>query len=523
MTEGLRALAGDALNRVLYRFTKSPPTGALTGAGVTALLQSSSATTVATVGFVSAGLLTFPQALGVLFGANIGTTVTGWLVALVGFKLALGTAMLPLLLVGVLTRLFADGRLRHLGWAVAGFALIFLGIEQLRTGMESFEGVLTPDMLPGDSLGGRLALVGIGVVITLITQSSSAGVAIALTALNSGAIAFPQAAAMVIGMDAGTTSTTALATVGGSAQTKRTGWSHVIYNLLTALGALLFLPAYVAVLGRWAPVATGANPELTLVGFHSAFNVLGVLLVLPFTRRFGAMMVRLIPDRGPALTQRLDLGLLGDAAAATPALWATVHDLSANALAVGSERLREAELPPAVAGRLVDLESAVAETRRYADRLPHGDAAYDPYRFATVHCLDHLDRLLDRYRQSERARTAQLDPRLRELAGSLGADLSAARLDTPTELVDAESELLRARKGLRDARRSFRAETVERVGPELHLEDAIARLDAVRWLHRTAYHAWRIAYHLCIAEGLDLVSAEPEIPPRSEQDPEEVD
>ncbi len=521
MTEGLRAVAGDALNRVLYRFTKSPATGALTGAGVTALLQSSSATTVATVGFVSAGLLTFPQSLGVLFGANIGTTMTGWLVALIGFKLSLGTAMLPLLLVGVLLRLFTSGRWRHLGWALAGFALIFLGIEQLRSGMQSFEGALTPDMLPGDSLGGRLALVGIGVAITLVTQSSSAGVAIALTALHTGAIAFPQAAAMVIGMDAGTTSTTALATIGGSPQTKRTGWSHVIYNLLTALGALLFLPLYIAALDQWVPGARGADPELALVGFHSAFNTLGVLLVLPFTRRFAALMIRLIPDRGPALTRRLDLGLLADAAAATPALWATTRDLAAHTFAAVGDHIRKRGAR--ADGRLSDLESAVDETRRYADRLPRGDGAHDVYRFATMHCLDHLDRLLDRARQTERVEAAHRDPRLRALTLEFAEALRTMPLDTAEALGHAEAACLRRRDALHAERRPFRAATIERVGADHHLEEAIARLDAVRWLHRSAYHAWRILHHLCVAEGVEHTPRPDEIPARSEQDPDEVD
>ena len=415
MTEGLRALAGDALNRALFRFTKSPLSGALSGAFATALVQSSSATTVATVGFVSAGLLTFPQALGVMFGANIGTTITGWLVALVGFKLSLGAAMLPLLFLGMLLRLFGSGWVRRAGWALAGFALIFVGIEQMRAGMAPFEGQLSPAVLPADSLGGRLVLVGLGAAITIITQSSSAGVAIALTALNAGAIGFPQAAALVIGMDAGTTSTTALATLGGSPQTKRTGWSHVIYNLLTAVGALAFLPLYVIAADAWFASATVQNPELALVGFHSTFNILGVLLVLPFTRRFGAMMVRLIPDRGPALTRRLDLTLLEDVGAATPALWSTVRELSQRVFELLCRCLREPPGPRSSRELHQELGLAIAETRRYADQIPRAverrrtrpapDESRPPerYRVAALHCLDHLDRLLDRC-PAERAR-----------------------------------------------------------------------------------------------------------------------
>ena len=214
LTEGLRALAGRALRRLLSRFTRSPLSGAMTGAATTAVVQSSSATTVATVGFVGAGLLTFPQALGIVLGANVGTTITGWLVVLLGFKLELGTAALPIVLVGVLIRLFTGGRASSAGFAVAGFGLIFVGISLLQQGMGGFVGIVTPDSFPSDTWTGRLLLVVFGISFTLVTQSSSAGVAMALAAVNASAMTVQQAAAAVIGMDIGTTVTAVLATVG---------------------------------------------------------------------------------------------------------------------------------------------------------------------------------------------------------------------------------------------------------------------------------------------------------------------
>ncbi len=186
MTDGLKALAGDALHRALSRFTRSPSSGALTGAATTAILQSSSATTVAAVGFVGAGLLSYPQALGVIFGANLGTTVTGWMVALLGFKLELNTLLLPVILVGALSQLFGRGRWRAAGLALAGFGLIFVGIDAMQAAMSGLEGRVTPEHFPDNSWLGRLQLLAIGVLITLVTQSSSAGVATALTALYGG-------------------------------------------------------------------------------------------------------------------------------------------------------------------------------------------------------------------------------------------------------------------------------------------------------------------------------------------------
>ena len=536
MTTGLRALAGESLNRALLRFTRSPTTGAATGAAVTAVVQSSSATTVATVGFVSAGVLGFDQALGILFGANIGTTVTGWLVALFGIKLALGTLMLPALLAGMLLYLFTRGRSRDAGWALAGFALIFLGIEQLQAGMGPLSDVVTPASFPGDGWGGRLLLVALGAAITLVTQSSSAGVAMALTAVAAGAIAFPQAAALVIGMDVGTTVTAALATVGATAAGRRTGFAHVVYNLMTAVLALLLLEPYVAALAALAPGGAAAQPELALVGFHTTFNTLGVLAVLPFTRAFARLMTRLVPERGSDLTRRLDPLLLKDANAAALALSRTARDLTRGvftqlgaALTPGSAPRRDT----AARGgdpRLDALESAVDEARAFAEHTPPCAEGSESQRrlVSAFHVLDHLDRLVDRCRQSERPRAVRADERL----APLGAALRTALIDVAAGLDDdgappPEAPLKAIRDLLKDERAPFRAGTISRVGHGLPLSHAIARLDAVRWLHRCAYHAWRIAVHLQPAAPATEAAAPPApgdaIAPRAESGSSELE
>ncbi len=271
LTDGLRSLAGDSAHKLLLGFTRSPVSGALTGAALTALLQSSSVTTVLTVGFVSAELIAFPQALGIVFGANVGTTATGWLVALFGFKLGIQSFLLPLLLVGMLMRMLGRARLASLGWALAGFAVLFLGIEAMQAGMAAFEGKLTPESFPPDTPGGRVLLVGIGMLVTAVTQSSSAGVAAALTALTAGAITLPQAAAMVIGMDIATTSTTALATLGGSAAARRTGYAHVIYNLLTGILAFFLLSPYLDGIDALLPgAALGSDSRVESRGATSS-------------------------------------------------------------------------------------------------------------------------------------------------------------------------------------------------------------------------------------------------------------
>ena len=294
LTEGLRMLTGVRLTRFLAQTTKSPISGALTGTVTTAILQSSSATTVAAVGFVSAGLLTFPQALGIIFGANLGTTITGWMVALLGFKLKLGHALLPVIFVGIMLRIFSRPPWAQAGYAMAGFGLIFVGIDILQQAAGEFD-LINPELLPGDDLLGRLQLVGIGIVLTIITQSSSAGMAIALVAVNAGLIEFTQAAALVIGMDVGTTVTAAIATLGGNTSTRRTGFSHVIYNCLTATGAFMLLIPFPDLWEYSTGSAVGDNAEIALVAFHSCFNLLGVMIVLPFTQQFAGMMETLFP------------------------------------------------------------------------------------------------------------------------------------------------------------------------------------------------------------------------------------
>lgn len=497
LTDGLRGLAGHALRRTLATFTHSPMSGAVTGALTTALVQSSSAVTVTTVGFVSAGLLTFPQALGVILGANIGTTTTGWLVAIVGFKLDLGTVVLPLVLVGVLLRLFAGGRLRHLGWALAGFSLLFIGIDVLQEGMALLEGRVTPDSFPEDSMLGRFQLLLIGVAITLVTQSSSAGVATALVALDAGAITFMQGAAMVIGMNVGTTFTAVLATIGGSTAARQAGFAHVIYNVLIGLMAFFLLTPF-AVLVTWLTGGGAAeHGQISLVAFHTTFNLVGVILVLPVARPFARLVMWLVPGRGPRFLQRLDDRLLQDPAAASDAAAATIRELSDELFAIIVAFLDPHTQLIADAGRLREVEQALSATRDFTERIHAEPDRPHVHRrqIAALHALDHLGRLCNRCAQTERISALGRDARLRRLTAVLCGVMKNLPDSADTEA--AEERLDRTRALLRNQSRSFRRHTVE--GTALHklpARAALQRMDAIRWLHRVAYHLWRILHHL---------------------------
>jgi len=506
LTEGLQAVAGQSLRGVLARFTNTPLSGAITGAATTAVIQSSSATTVTAVGFVSAGLLSFPQALGIIFGANIGTTITGWLAAILGFKLDLGQITLPLLFLGALARLFGGARLPQIGTALAGFALIFLGIDVLKSSLAGLEGVLTPSDFPGDDLVGRLQLIAIGIVITLITQSSSAGVATSLALLGAGVIELPQAMALVIGMDVGTTGTAALATLGGSTAARRTGLSHVIYNCLTGAIAFLLLPFFA---GAFGPGGMGLDSQIALVAFHSGFNILGVLLILPFTGAFARLVTFIVREKGRVLTGALGKEMLQDQHAATDAAVATAEALVAAQFDLLARRLRLNEITRDERSDLRAIGAALPELRGFVEAIPPlpGRAPVPPQLASVLHVMDHVRRLYFRTTQEGRIATLNHDPRLRRLAGLLRA--LAMEAAVTTDRPATELRLNRLRRLLRDQREIYRTRIVSAsASMDLSAEELGARMDAMRWLHRVAYHMWRIEHHL-VALGADLTPISP--------------
>lgn len=492
LTDGLKALAAQRMRDVLSRFTSTPLSGAVTGALTTAVIQSSSATTVAAVGFVASGLLTFPQALGVIFGANVGTTLTGWLVAVLGFKLDLGQIALPFVFFGAIARLAFRGRIALAGQALAGFCLIFIGIEHMKDGLDAFSGVVTPTDFPPDTLFGRLQLVLIGMLITIVTQSSSAGVATALAALGAGAINFPQAAALVIGMDVGTTFTAALATIGGGTMARRTGYAHVIYNVMTGVMAFFLLGPFQLVAGA---LTGNGDSQIALVAFHSFFNALGVVLVLPLARPFARLIEHLVPEKGSDLTSRLDPLVLRDPHAAASLAGQTVAHLETLII----ERLRSRLGAKSSAYEELDREDlakAIAETRTYLDKIivPPNDMAFQEELKGLFHILDHLSRLLYRCDQRQRIDELSLDHRLKRLAGLLlgVTDISARQKDAKTQ----EKTLDRLRLLMRRQRRLNRDRLIAMAAADaVPAETVWLKLDALRWLHRVSYHLWRIRLH----------------------------
>lgn len=498
MTDGLRSLAGNAMRSALMRFTRTPLSGAMTGAITTALLQSSSATTVATVGFVSAGLLQFDNALGIIFGANLGTTVTGWLVAILGFKLQLDTAVLPLIFIGVSLKLFAGGKYAKVGMAISGFGLIFVGISTLQVAMDEVQGIITPDKLPGDSWLGRLQLVSLGIAATIITQSSSAGVATTLSALYAGAINFAQAAALVIGMDVGTTVTAVIATFGGSADARRTGVSHVLYNVITGAIALTLIAPYVALWDRFASGQLVQNAEIGLVAFHTCFNLVGVILLLPFTRQFARLITKLVPNREPTFTDGLSEELLEQPDLA----------LRAAQISIQSELIALLQHVEAILGHsngqlveLTALQIALDETHTYLDniqlRRSHDNCL--ERLVAMMHALDHLQRVHERCEEDEdRAHTVQKTPDLaveyQVLTDSIADEIVALQKNRWDHA--AQTAVIAAKQIHRKVQ-PYRDLTIAQMAKgDIDVVHGTARLEAIRWLRRVSKHIARITEHL---------------------------
>jgi len=285
MTGGLKIAAGNTLRAILERSTATPLRGILSGALITSLVQSSSAVTVATIGFVNAGLMDLTQAITIIYGSNIGTTMTGWLISLVGFQFDIQVFALPLIGFGMFLRLGkGSDRYGALGETLAGFGVFFLGIDLLRT---TFTGtrIDLPLTLMGGGVGSHFTFLVLGFLLTVAMQSSSAAIAITLTAAAGGFIPFDGGASLVIGANIGSTSTAALAALGATPNAKRVATAHVIFNLATGVVALLLLPFLLQILTAFPQLLhVQTNATVLLALFHSVFNILGVCLMWPFTR-----------------------------------------------------------------------------------------------------------------------------------------------------------------------------------------------------------------------------------------------
>ncbi|RMF12828.1 MAG: Na/Pi cotransporter family protein [Candidatus Dadabacteria bacterium] len=299
---GLDHFAGDRMRRLLERYTDSYWQGLALGTVVTALLQSSSVVSLIVLAFVGAGLMGLRNALGVIIGANIGTTMTGWIVAVFGFRVDVGAGALQIAGMGGLLVFFLSRsrRAQALGMACVGFGLLFTGLEAMKTATDGLAGQV-------DWLGLReaplLVWVAVALVVTAVVQSSSAVIAIMLSLLNANLISIEQGAAIVIGADVGTSVTAVLGAIGENAVKKQVAAAHVLFNLAINVFAYLALTPLLWLIQHVGGIQ---DPLLLTVAFHSSFNLAGAFLIVPVLGPFVRWLTRMFPvPKTPGLVDDL--------------------------------------------------------------------------------------------------------------------------------------------------------------------------------------------------------------------------
>ena len=312
MSEGLEKFAGDRLRSILAAMTKNRMMGVLTGILITALIQSSSATTVMVVSFVNAGLMTLAQSIGVIMGANIGTTVTAWIISAVGFKVNIAAFAIPLLAIGMPLIFSKKGNHKSIGEFIFGFSFLFMGLSFLQEAATAMNiGDMVAGMLahvPQDSFFTIILFVIVGALVTMIVQASAATMAITLMlfGMNIPGFGFEQAAALAMGQNIGTTITAFMASLTANTQARRAALAHMFFNVFGVVVFLIvFYPACDAVSWVVENLMGGGNDLFKLSAFHTAFNIINTLLLIGFVKQIEMFVCRVLPMKAQDEDYRL--------------------------------------------------------------------------------------------------------------------------------------------------------------------------------------------------------------------------
>lgn len=320
MSEGIQRTAGDRMRKIMAKMTHNRVAGVTTGVLTTGLLQSSSATTVMTVSFVNAGLLTLVESVGIMMGANLGTTLTAWIIAAVG-KFSISNIAIPIIGIGLPIFFIGKNRVKSFGEVLIGFGLLFYGLYLLKESVPDINAMLSPDANPDDralaltiegwiesvsglGYGSILIFLTIGVLLTLMVQSSSAAMAITVTLAIQGWIGFHESAAIVLGENIGTTVTAELAAIGTSVNARRSARSHTLFNVIGVGWMLIaFIPFthVVLMIGELLPESFRTEKHATDIGFnlaifHSLFNFTNILLLIGFVPLIAKFVTRWVKD-----------------------------------------------------------------------------------------------------------------------------------------------------------------------------------------------------------------------------------
>lgn len=410
MSSGLQKAAGDRLRNFLSAMTSNPFKGVLTGLGITSVIQSSSATTVMVVSFVNAGLLTLAQAISVIMGANIGTTVTAWLVSWLGFKADISILAVPLMALGFVFSISKKDHRRNISELIVGFSLLFLGLSLMKNSVPDLQ--KTPEVLSfiqgwqGYGFGSVLIFLVFGTILTLVLQSSSATMALTLIMLNMGWVRFDMACAMVLGENIGTTITANIAAAVGNTSAKRAALAHTVFNVFGVIWALIAYPVFLKLIG-WITagifgVPDPAAPDFTvdvtydanglpvqtesqtaalygLSMLHTLFNTINTFILIWFVAAIEKLVCSIIKPSKDSGEEVYRLKYIEAGPLATPELATEqafdeiIHfaQISRNGLGYAGQAIRETD-----PDRFEELRGKLVKYEEISDRMEYEIAAF---------------------------------------------------------------------------------------------------------------------------------------------------
>ena len=388
MSDGIQKSAGEGLQRILGLMTGNRILAVLTGLFITMIIQSSSATTVMVVSFVNAGLLTLKQSVGVIFGANIGTTITAWIVSLFGFKFDISAFAIPMFGIGFL--LISVKRLKKeaIGEALMGFGLLFLGLDMLSSIMPEISADNVSFLANFQNSGALSVFLGVvaGLVITMIIHSSSAATAIILTMSYNGLLTWEFAAAMVLGSNIGTTIDAVIASIGTKVNARRAALVHVLFNVSGTILAVIFFKGLLALVDMIVPGPVDQNTITTHIAMlHTVFNTVNTIIFLPFVNQIAALTERLVKPKQDETPDEYHLempqpGKKEQAAGAILLVEKEIADMTEVVIRM-FQRIRNSFTNRAMAAT-EEYKLAQIRDEDYADQMHHEISQY------LVHCMD---------------------------------------------------------------------------------------------------------------------------------------
>lgn len=388
MSDGIQKSAGEGLQRILGLMTGNRVLAVLTGLFITMIIQSSSATTVMVVSFVNAGLLTLKQSVGVIFGANIGTTITAWIVSLFGFKFSISSFAVPMFGVGFLLVSYKKIGKESIGEALMGFGLLFLGLDMLSDIMPSMSADNVSFLANFTNKGVLSIFLGIvaGMVITMIIHSSSAATAIILTMSHNGLLPWEFAAALVLGSNIGTTIDAVIVSIGTKVNARRAALVHVLFNVSGTIVAVIFFRPLLALVDALVPGPINQETITTHIAMlHTVFNVANTLIFLPFVSQLAALTERLVRPKADETpdTYHLEMpqgGQKEQAAGAIVLVEKEIADMTEIVFRM-FKRVRDSFANRTIAAQQ-EYKEAQLQDEDYADQMHQGISQY------LVHCLD---------------------------------------------------------------------------------------------------------------------------------------